>query len=115
VSSSDRFLYHKTTNRSTYDAALQACPGYDDVILWNERGELTESCRANMVVSIDEALYTPPLKCGLLPGTFRAWLLDQGEIRERVIAKGDLEKGRAVYLINSVRKMRQVLVEKIAG
>src|SRR5690606_8477371 len=31
----DPFLYHKTTHRTLYERALAACPGYDDVLLWN--------------------------------------------------------------------------------
>jgi para-aminobenzoate synthetase / 4-amino-4-deoxychorismate lyase len=111
VKSSDPFLYHKTTNRKPYDDALSACPGFDDVILWNQDEEITESCVANIVVETAGALYTPPVRCGLLPGTFRAWLLDQGRIHERVILKSELCRADKVYLINSVRKMREAAVE----
>ena len=108
VNSSDPFLYHKTTNRSVYNNARAACPGYDDVILWNEKGEITESCIANIVVEMDDCLYTPPVSCGLLPGTFRAFLLAEGRIRERIILRSDLPRISKLCLINSVRKMREV-------
>ena len=65
---SDPFLYHKTTNRGLYEAARAACPGYDDVLLLNERGEVTESTIANVAVEIEGKLCTPPVECGLLPG-----------------------------------------------
>ncbi|MDQ3472832.1 MAG: aminodeoxychorismate synthase component I, partial [Acidobacteriota bacterium] len=39
VSTGNKFLFHKTTNRSVYDDAIAARPNYDDVILWNEAGE----------------------------------------------------------------------------
>jgi para-aminobenzoate synthetase/4-amino-4-deoxychorismate lyase len=108
ANSSDPFLYHKTTNRVVYKEALAACPGYDDVILWNEKGEITESCIANVVVEIDGDLFTPPVSCGLLPGTFRQWLLDEKRIRERVILTEELSRAGKVFLINSVRKMREI-------
>ena len=79
VDSSNPFLYHKTTNRSLYEAARAACPGYDDVLLLNERGEVTESTIANVAVEIEGTLYTPPVRCGLLPGTLRADLLERGD------------------------------------
>jgi para-aminobenzoate synthetase/4-amino-4-deoxychorismate lyase len=102
VDSSDRFLFHKTTRRDFYS---------DDIIMWNERGEITESGIANVVVRIDGELYTPPVSCGLLPGTFRAHLLDRGEIKERVITIEELKNASEIYLINSVRKwMRAELV-----
>jgi para-aminobenzoate synthetase / 4-amino-4-deoxychorismate lyase len=94
VDSSDRFLFHKTTRR---------LPG-DDVIFWNERGEITESNIANVVVEIDGELFTPPIECGLLPGVFRNNLLARGKIKERVITTDEFKSAKEFYLINSVRK-----------
>ena len=111
IDSSNLFLYHKTTNRLVYDQALAACPGYDDVILWNEKGEVTESCIANIVVELDGKLYTPPVQCGLLAGTFRACLIEQDKVRERVIRLKDFARSSHIYLINSVRKNQEVLVD----
>ena len=104
VDSRDRFLYHKTTYRRVYEEARAAKPGFDDVLLWNERGELTESTLANVVVERDGRFITPPTACGLLPGVFRSWLLERGEIREGVIRKDDLRRTDRVFLINSVRR-----------
>jgi para-aminobenzoate synthetase/4-amino-4-deoxychorismate lyase len=111
VDSANPFLYHKTTNRSVYEQALGSCPGYADVILWNEKGEVTESCIANVVVELDGELYTPPIQCGLLPGTYRAYLLEQGKVKERVVTVEDLAQSPQVYLISSVRKQREVIVD----
>ena len=111
IDSANPFLYHKTTNRVVYEQALAACPGYTDVILWNEKGEVTESCIANIVVELDGELYSPPIPCGLLPGTYRAYLLEQGKVRERVIRKEDLVTSPHIYLVNSVRKEREVVVD----
>jgi para-aminobenzoate synthetase/4-amino-4-deoxychorismate lyase len=110
VSSDDMFLYHKTTRREVYDAARASRPDCDDVILWNERGELTESSVANLVLELDGARYTPPVEAGLLAGTFRAHLLDTGQVEERRLAPGDLERATRVWLINSVRKWREAVV-----
>jgi para-aminobenzoate synthetase/4-amino-4-deoxychorismate lyase len=94
VDSSDRFLFHKTTRR----------PGGGDVIFWNERGEITESTIANVVVSIEGELFTPPVHCGLLAGTFRNHLLKEGKIKERVITIEEFKSAKEFFLINSVRK-----------
>jgi para-aminobenzoate synthetase/4-amino-4-deoxychorismate lyase len=110
VDSNDPFLYHKTTHRQVYDAARAARPGGDDVLLWNERGEITESTVANVVVEMDGALVTPPVTCGLLPGTFRAWLLENEVIRERVIRVDEITDGQTIRLINSVRKWIDAVV-----
>jgi para-aminobenzoate synthetase/4-amino-4-deoxychorismate lyase len=111
VDSADPFLYHKTTHRRVYDAARAACPDCDDVLLWNERGEVTEACIANVVVQLDGELLTPPVQCGLLPGTFRAYLLDRGKVREEIITVETLEQCTRMYVVNSVRKWREALLE----
>ncbi len=108
IDSGDVFLYHKTSRRTVYDVARAAQPACDDVILWNERGEITESCTANVVVDLDGELTTPPNGCGLLAGTFRGWLLDQGQLVERVITIEMLRAARRLYLINSVRQWMDV-------
>jgi para-aminobenzoate synthetase / 4-amino-4-deoxychorismate lyase len=111
VDSSDRFLFHKTTRRDFYDSQLAARPDCDDIIFWNERGEVTESAIANVVVRIDDKLFTPPVTSGLLAGTFRDHLVASGEIEERVITVEDLKHAQEFFLINSVRKwMRAELV-----
>ena len=103
VDSRDAFLFHKTTRRVVYDAAREAHPAADDVILWNERGELTESCFANLVLEIGGERVTPPVECGLLAGVFRQDLLEAGVVREGVLHREDLAKADAVWLVNSVR------------
>jgi len=112
VDSADPFLYHKTTNRKVYEAARAACPGYDDVLLFNEQGEVTESTIANVAVDIAGNLCTPPLTCGLLPGTMRAHLIHQGELIEHRITVADLLRSPRVFLLNSVRGMYPVEVGK---
>ncbi|MDI3328354.1 MAG: aminodeoxychorismate synthase component I [Alicyclobacillaceae bacterium] len=103
VSSSDRFLYHKTTRRDPHDAARARRPDVFDVLLWNEREEATEFTIGNLVAEIDGEKKTPPLECGLLAGTFRNHLLEQGVIAEGRITLRDLRKASRLWLINSVR------------
>ena len=107
VEASDPFLRHKTSRRAVYDRALSEHPEAEEVILWNERGELTESCRANLVLEMDGRRLTPALGCGLLPGTFRAYLLARGEIEEAVLPLELMEKADEIFLINSVRFWRR--------
>ena len=104
VDRGDVFLYHKTTNRSVYDDARKSVEGFDDVLLFNENGELTESTIANVVAELDGRRLTPPVECGLLAGVFRGWLLDHHEIEEAVLTRADLTRAQNVYLVNSVRK-----------
>lgn len=104
IDSSDPLLFHKTTHRARYDRALRERPGADEVVLWNEHGELTEGTRSNLVARLDGRLVTPPLDCGLLPGTFRAELLARRRIVEQPLRTADLRRASGVYFINSVRR-----------
>ncbi len=104
IDSSDKFFYHKTTNRKIFSDLKEPHPECDDVILWNEKNEITESTIANIVIENNGNKYTPPIECGLLGGTFRSKLISDGEIEEKIINKEDLFTAEKIYLINSVRK-----------
>lgn len=106
IQTEDPFLYHKTTRRQAYEQALAAVAGCDDVLLWNPEGYLTETSIANIVVEIGGRRVTPPVACGLLGGTYRQWLLDRGEIRERKVHIDELPQIRQLAVINSVRGER---------
>jgi len=106
----DVFLYHKTTCRQVYEDALKLCAGSGDVLLFNEADQITESTVANIAVEIGGLLYTPPVRCGLLPGTRRAWMLDHAQLQERVISVEEALRSRNVYLLNSVRGMHKVRI-----
>jgi len=110
VDSTNPFLFHKTTNRGVYESNLRQFPDAKDVILWNERGEITESCYGNVVFFDGKNYWTPPIECGLLNGTFRQFLLEKGTVHERVILKKELEEMEAVFLVNSVRKWERVVL-----
>ena len=106
VDSTDVFLFHKTTRRAVYDYALAERCGGDDVLLFNERGEITETCTANVAVSRGGEWLTPPVEGGLLAGTERARLLAQGTVREAVIHLEDVLGAEALAVFNSVRLWR---------
>lgn len=108
VDPDDPLLYHKTTRRALYDgerARLTAESGCDEVVFLNTRGEVTEGAISTVFVAHGGRLLTPPLACGLLPGTLRQSLLDDPgvEIEERVLYPEDLAGAETVYLGNSVR------------
>lgn len=112
VDSRDVFLYHKTTHREVYERALRSRPDCDDVLLWNERGEVTESALANLVIEDEEGMWTPGREAGLLAGTFRDELIANGQLRERVILRAEMSRERSFWLINSVRRwMTAALVD----
>lgn len=103
ISRGELFLYHKTTRREVYAAARAARPDVDDVLLWNEAGELTESTVANVALELDGEWLTPARGSGLLAGTMRARWLAEGKAREAVLRREDLARAARVVLLNSVR------------
>ena len=103
INSEDRSLYHKTTNRSVYENAIGENPVCDDILLWNEDGNITESTISNVIFKKDSKYYTPPISCGLLGGTYRTHLINQGHLEERIIPKTEINLYSEIYLINSVR------------
>lgn len=112
VSSENPFLYHKTTNRSLYTEARIGLPAGCEPILWNERGEVTESDTANIVVRLNGRLITPPQSSGLLAGVFRARLIENQLVEEAVVRLEDLGACEEFFLVNSVRRLRPAVLER---
>jgi para-aminobenzoate synthetase/4-amino-4-deoxychorismate lyase len=110
VHKDDPFLYHKTTHRAVYQEKLAECPGFKEVVLFNENNEVTEATIANVVVELDGIYYTPPVCCGLLAGVYREELLAKGKIHERVLTVDQVLHSSKVFLLNSVRGMSRVEV-----
>ncbi|MGE6720800.1 aminodeoxychorismate synthase component I [Peribacillus frigoritolerans] len=103
ISSANPFLFHKTTNRDVYEGFQMNNPDFQDVLLWNEEGFITEFTNGNVVVKINGDLYTPPVEAGLLAGTFRQELIRKKEIKVKNISKADLNNAEEIWFINSVR------------
>jgi para-aminobenzoate synthetase/4-amino-4-deoxychorismate lyase len=103
VNSSDEFLYHKTTWRTIYAPFVPKTAEVFDTLMWNEREELTEFTRGNVVLTVHGRDYTPPVSSGLLPGCLRQYGLQTGSLQERILTLQDLERAERVLFINSLR------------
>ena len=115
VACADEFLLHKTTRREVYDHHAPLGQRAFDTLLWNERGELTEFTRANLVVKLDGVLSTPPTLCGLLNGTLRDELVATAVLRERVLLRADLANAETIWWLNSLRGWVEILPEASAA
>lgn len=102
--------FHKTSLREPYAQRLRRHPEADDVILVNERGELTEATIANLALRLAGRWYTPPLSVGCLPGVERARLVADGTLTERVLALPDLAEAEASAVVSSVRGWRPAVL-----
>ncbi len=95
---------------SVYDEARARHPDADDVLLVNDRGEITESTIANVAVFLGRALDHPALDAGLLPGVGREVAFEEGWLEEGTISIEDLAHADAVELVSDVRGRRRVRV-----
>lgn len=109
IDKNNPFLYHKTTNREIYlHFQRMKPPEAFDVLLWNEDEELTEFTNGNVVLEMDNGLWTPPIQSGLLAGTFRERLIKNGKIQVKTLKISDLKKCTKIWFINSVREWVEV-------
>lgn len=107
-----RELYHKTTRRKFYDDARRLAVEQElyEILFTNSRGEVTEGSITNLFIEKDGQLLTPPVACGLLDGTFRRFLLRQGQAREQILTRQEVDNADAVFVGNSIRGLVQVTV-----
>ncbi len=101
------FTSNKTTRRDHYDQAreraeIKSLDAAEEVVLYNETGEVTEGSLRNIAVYRDGSWVTPPLSSGCLGGIVRAWLLKHGRVKEARIMKEELKEGEWVLTANAV-------------
>src|SRR5579872_5412793 len=97
----------------TWNETAANC-GRDEMLLLNERGEVSECTSANVFVAEGLDVWTPPLKSGCLPGVTRALLLEEirlpgYRVGERVLFPADLEKADEVFITSTTRELLPVL------
>jgi len=116
TSAQDIFLKHKTSRRNLYETQLIQArkEGYYDVIFSNGDNEITEGSFNNLIIQKGNVFYTPPVKCGLLPGVYREYVINHPVLAypviEKVLYLSDILNAEAVFLINSVRGIIRVSV-----
>jgi para-aminobenzoate synthetase/4-amino-4-deoxychorismate lyase len=106
VSKDDIFLTHKTTRREFYNDNFRKAlkEGYDEVIFFNELGQLCEGAISNIFIKQKSGdWYTPSLDCGLLPGIWREETIKELNAIEKVLYRKDLENADKILIGNSVR------------
>lgn len=108
--STQNFLYHKTTIRPWYEESFKKIKSNEvyDEIYFNEKGELTEGARSNVVLKLGGFLYTPPVSSGLLNGILRQKMVEERNLQEKVLYKTDLLNAEKIFCINSVRGIKEV-------
>jgi len=105
----DKFLFHKTTNRNIYDREHKKYKdkGFFDVIFRNKHNQVTEGAISNIIIKKDGKYYTPPIECGLLDGVYKRYLISEKilNIQERILTPDDIKTAQRIFLTNAVRGM----------
>lgn len=100
-------------NLTWYEQAHQR--GFDEVILLNEHGQVSECTSANIFAIGEDGVWTPPLgTSGCLPGVTRAILLEEIQlpgftIAERELSPSVLEDSEQVFITSTTRDLLPVL------
>jgi len=87
--------------------------GFDEVILLNERGEVTECTSANLFCVRAGQVFTPPPAAGVLSGVTREVLLETGAeagvpIEERTLLPEDVYAAEEVFVTSTTREVHPV-------
>ena len=80
-------------------------------IYYNHEGQLLETSIGNIVLKIEDQLYTPPVHLGLLNGIYRQSLIAENKLKEKVLTVKDLKQAQAIYGCNAVRGLYELKVE----
>ena len=99
-------------NLTRYERAREQ--GLDEVVLLNERDEVSECTSANLFAVQGGRVLTPPLDSGCLPGVTRAVLLEEIRlaglrVEEQTLRLADLESADEVFLASTTRELLPVV------
>lgn len=99
-------------NLVRYEEARTA--GFDEVLLLNEREEISECTSANIFLAFGGEVLTPPLSSGCLPGVTREVLLECVRVNgvtvtERGLSMADIERADEVFITSTTRALLAVL------
>lgn len=94
--------------RYPYDQNLQLLKeaqkaGFDDFLLINSQGYVSETSIANLVVQINASWVTPPLSDGVLPGVMRALLVEKNGVLVRRINADELPLITNGFVVSSLK------------
>lgn len=100
------YTFFKTSYRPHLSIELH------EQIYYNHEGQLLETSIGNIVLKIEDQLYTPPVHLGLLNGIYRQSLIAENKLKEKVLTVKDLKQAQSIYGCNAVRGLYELKVEE---
>lgn len=110
VATGDPLAAHKSANKllNVLARAEAEAQGFDEALLVNTDGLITESSSGNVFWWEEDSLHTPPLTAGVLPGVTRGAVLDSAcelgwTVAETAALPSRLTTSRGIFLTFSTR------------
>ncbi|WP_010246485.1 aminotransferase class IV [Acetivibrio cellulolyticus] len=108
-------LRHKTSNYLENFVLMNKAivDGFDDILFMNSSANVTETAKSNIFFVKGNTIHTPDLKCGLLPGVIREWVIAEAgrqniECREGFYSFNDFIDADEVFVTNSAMGIMRV-------
>ena len=82
--------------------------GFDDTILINGEGLVSELSTSNLLIRVEGKWITPSLESGCLPGVTRGLLLENFGVTEERVTRRELERASGAAAISSLREIQVI-------
>jgi branched-chain amino acid aminotransferase len=79
--------------------------GFDEAVLCDSTGLLSECCAANLFLVIDGRIMTPSWRSGCLPGIIREVLLESGDATECNLPPDQLLLAEEIFITSSINEI----------
>lgn len=102
---------YKVSARTFYDEErqrLQSLTDCDEVLFFNDEGQLCEGSFTSVFIEKGGQLYTPDISCGLLPGILRESLIADGLATPTVLTLDDVLAADRILVGNSLRGLIEI-------
>lgn len=76
--------------------------GFDDMLFLNENKNIAECSSSNIFWIKDKKIYTSDVKCGILPGIIRGWILENFEVNLGFYKLEDILDADEIFITNSI-------------
>lgn len=82
--------------------------GFDDTILINDEGLVSELSTSNLLIRFEDRWITPSLESGCLPGVTRGLLIENFGVKEERVTRKELEGVSGAAAISSLREIQVI-------
>ncbi|GBD90250.1 aminodeoxychorismate synthase component 1 [bacterium BMS3Abin04] len=107
-----QFYNFKTTYRTwDIDYKTAKANGYYDIVFYNDEEQLLESAVGNVLFTVNNKIFTPPLELNILNGCYRQQIISKRKVLEQTMTISDIESAGEIIICNSVRK--EIIVDEI--